>query len=195
MRCEIEASALPRLFSRKQTQLILGDGCHFVSYPIAGQRRINAVFCVSPEKLGPEWQAQLFAPHPILKYIADASAQWVKLPLFANSLPASWRRMQVTLIGDAAHIMPPHLAQGAGQSFEDIAYLKAQLQENPLSDALRSMAILRASQLKSTTSKASLTGQVIRLSGVPAKLRDSLLGLSGTDLLENWLADVWQAKT
>ena len=195
MRCEIEASALPRLFSRKQTQLILGDGCHFVSYPIAGQRRINAVFCASPEKLGPEWQAQLFAPHPILKYIADASAQWVKLPLFANSLPASWRRMQVTLIGDAAHIMPPHLAQGAGQSFEDIAYLKAQLQENPLSDALRSMAILRASQLKSTTSKASLTGQVIRLSGVPAKLRDSLLGLSGTELLENWLADVWQAKT
>jgi salicylate hydroxylase len=195
MRCEIEASALPRLFSRKQTQLILGDGCHFVSYPIAGQRRINAVFCVSPEKLGPEWQVQLFAPHPILKYIADASAQWVKLPLFANSLPASWRRMQVTLIGDAAHIMPPHLAQGAGQSFEDIAYLKAQLQENPLSDALRSMAILRASQLKSTTRKASLTGQVIRLSGAPAQLRDSLLGLTGTHLLENWLADVWQAKT
>jgi salicylate hydroxylase len=45
--------------------------------------------------------------------------------------------MQVTLIGDAAHIMPPHLAQGAGQSFEDIAYLKTQLQEKELSDALR----------------------------------------------------------
>ena len=195
MRSEIEARALPRLFSRTQTQLILGDGCHFVSYPIAGQKRINAVFCASPEKLGPEWQAQLFAPHPILKYVADDSAQWVKLPLFANSLPASWRRMQVTLIGDAAHIMPPHLAQGAGQSFEDIAYLKTQLQEKPLSDALRSMAILRASQIKSTTNKASLTGQVMRLSGLPAQLRDSLLGLSGAHLLENWLADVWQANS
>jgi salicylate hydroxylase len=194
MRCDIEANVLPRLFSRAQTQLILGDGCHFVSYPMAGQRRINMVFCASSEQLGPEWQAQLLAPHPILKYVADASPHWVKLPLFSNGLPASWRRMHVTLIGDAAHIMPPHLAQGAGQSFVDIAYLKAQLQEEALSDALRSMAIMRASQLKSTTSKASLTGQVMRLSGLPGQLRDSLLGLSGTHLLENWLADVWHAK-
>ena len=56
------------------------------------------------------------------------------------------------------------------------------------------MAILRASQLKATTSKATLTGQVMKLSGLPAQLRDSLLGLSGTHLLENWLADVWQGK-
>ncbi len=194
MRCEIKASALPRLFSRTQTQLILGDGCHFVSYPIARQRQINAVFCAPPEKLGPQWQAQLFTPHPILKYVADASANWIKLPLFSDSLPASWRRMQVTLIGDAAHIMPPHLAQGAGQSFEDIAYLKAQLREKSLPDALRSMAILRAYQLKSTARKASLTGQVMRLSGLPAQLRDSLIGLSGAHLLENWLADVWNIE-
>jgi hypothetical protein len=48
MRCEIEASALPRLFSRTQTQLILGDGCHFVSYPISGQRTDKfGVLCIT----------------------------------------------------------------------------------------------------------------------------------------------------
>ena len=40
---------------------------------------------------------------------------------------ALWRYQRLTLIGDAAHMMPPHLAQGAGQSFEDIAILDQML--------------------------------------------------------------------
>ena len=56
------------------------------------------------------------------------------------------------------------------------------------------MAVSRAGALKSISGKAGLTGQMMRLSGLPGQLRDSLLGLTGTQLVENWLADVWQAQ-
>ena len=35
----------------------------------------------------------------------------------------------------------------------------------------------------------------MRLSGLPGQLRDSLLGLAGTQLVENWLEDIWQATS
>lgn len=193
MRAELPADQLPRLFSRPQTQLILGDGCHFVSYPIAGMTKINVVFCASAETLAREWQIEILQSHLLLKYVQRAAPAWAKLPLYTDSPLASWRRLQVTLIGDAAHVMPPHLAQGAGQSFEDIADLQSRLTEEGLSHALRSMAVSRAGALKSISGKAGLTGQMMRLSGLPGQLRDSLLGLTGTQLVENWLADVWQA--
>ena len=194
MRTELPADQLPRLFSRPQTQLILGDGCHFVSYPIAGRQKINMVFCAAAETLNGEWEAKILQPHPLLKYLYRAAPDWAKLPLYTDSPIASWRRLQVTLIGDAAHVMPPHLAQGAGQSFEDIAALQSRLAEEGLSQGLRSMAVSRAGALKSISGKAGLTGQMMRLSGLPGQLRDSLLGLTGTQLVENWLADVWQAQ-
>ena len=194
MRAELPADQLPHLFNRPQTQLILGDGCHFVSYPIAGRQKINTVFCASAETLEGDWQTKILHPHPLLKYVHRAAPVWAKLPLYANSPLANWRRLHVTLIGDAAHVMPPHLAQGAGQSFEDVAELQSKLAEEDLSQALLSMAISRAAALKSVSGKAGLTGQMMRLSGLPGQLRDSLLGLTGTQLVENWLAEVWQTQ-
>jgi len=192
MRAQISADILPRLFSRPQTQLMLGDGCHFVSYPIAAQKQINCVFCASAEALHPEWEADMLAEHPLLKYLYAAKPQWAKLPLYRDDPIASWRRMGVTLTGDAAHMMPPHLAQGAGQGFEDIACLAVQLAKKDLSAGLRSMAIERAGQLKPVSGKAGVTGRVMRLSGLPGQLRDSLLGLAGAQLVESWLEDIWQ---
>lgn len=194
MRSEIAADILPRLFCRPQTRLMLGEGCHFVSYPIAAQKKINCVFCASAEALHPEWADSILAGHPLLKYLYDANPHWAKLPLYHDTPIASWRRMGVTLIGDAAHMMPPHLAQGAGQGFEDIAYLGAQLAIKDLSAGLRSMAIDRAARLAPVSGKAGVTGRIMRLSGLPGQLRDSLLGLAGAQLVENWLEDIWQGN-
>ena len=62
---------------------------------------------------------------------------------------ASWRRMGVTLTGDAAHMMPPHLAQGAFTGiFEDISMSWRAIGDKGFKSAsLRSMAIDRAGQL------------------------------------------------
>jgi hypothetical protein len=69
-----------------------------------------------------------------------------------------------------------------------------QLAKKDLSAGLRSMSIERAGQLKPVSGKAGVTGRVMRLSGLPGQLRDSLLGLAGAQLLENWLEDIWQGN-
>ena len=195
LRAEIEAHSLPRFFRRPQTRLILGDSAHFVSYPISAGERVNAVFCLSAAQAKSDWQTQLLTAHPTLKYLNQPHINWAKIPLFTEAPLANWRRGKVTLIGDAAHIMPPHLAQGAGQSFEDIAYLKTQLQTHQLTKALQITAIDRARAVRNVSGKAGLTGNIMRLSGLPQKMRDHLLGLGGAPLIENWLSDVWDAPT
>ncbi|MBT2225719.1 FAD-dependent monooxygenase [Nonomuraea sp. NEAU-A123] len=54
-------------------------------------------------------------------------------PLQEVVLPAPWYRGRVVLIGDAAHAVTPHLAQGAGMAMEDALVLAAEL------DATRSV--------------------------------------------------------
>jgi len=48
-------------------------------------------------------------------------------PLETLLVPAPWYRDRVVLIGDAAHVMPPALAYGAGLAFEDAVVLAEEL--------------------------------------------------------------------
>ncbi len=144
MRADIDARELPRLLRRAHTHLMLGRGCHFVCYPICRSSRVNAVFCAPETKLGHGWQERYFAPHPVLKYLTDTKAEWTRVPVWSSAAPASWRRGAYTLIGDAAHVMPPHLAQGAGQGFVDAAVLKTLLASNDLDSTLTLMPQMRA---------------------------------------------------
>ena len=81
----------PPVFSAANP-LMLGDGCHFVSYPLPHKNR-SIVFCASAEALHTEWEADMLAEHPLLKYLYAAKPHWAKLPLYRDDSIASWRRM------------------------------------------------------------------------------------------------------
>jgi 2-polyprenyl-6-methoxyphenol hydroxylase-like FAD-dependent oxidoreductase len=71
-------------------------------------------------------------------------------------LPAPWNRGRVVLIGDAAHVCPPTLAQGAAQALEDAAVLaEVLLGSECLDDAMWSSFTARRYDRARTVVEAS----------------------------------------
>jgi len=100
----------------------------------------------------------------------------------------------VVLAGDAAHSMPPHLAQGAGQGLQDAACLGQHLgHEDGIEAAFTLYARERAAAVSRIVQKADISGRIMGLSGPAAHLRDMVLNAGGPRLMQNWLAEVWSA--
>ena len=196
MRAEIPASVLAKSFSNPVCQLWLGRGGHFVCYPFTyqGQLLVNAVYCMKRSPTSSNTSAaiqQIFSRHPVLSSFADDNIVWQETDLpDCESLPV-WQRGGLTLIGDAAHQMPPHLAQGAGQVFEDIACLSNCLKQAPAEQALRDMARIRSHDVTAIMQKARQSGSVMRLDGLSARLRNNFIKIAGGEFVEDWLRSVW----
>lgn len=69
----------------------------------------------------------------VLASIADAELY----PHTRHQVPKVWGGARTTLVGDAAHVMPPALAQGANQSLEDAWLLAKLLSDGDITASLR----------------------------------------------------------
>ncbi|WP_433365508.1 FAD-dependent monooxygenase [Streptosporangium sp. CA-115845] len=115
------------------SQLWMGEQRHFLVYPVRRGTLINYVgFVPSREKAVESWTAEgdvetlrrEFAtwdsPVPRLLAEVEKTNWW---GLYDRDPLSTWTRGRLTLLGDAAHSMLPHLGQGANQSIEDAAAL------------------------------------------------------------------------
>ena len=107
----------------------MGDGKHFIVYPVRGGRLLNYVgFVPTKSETIESWSAagdrdELAASFngwdsPIVRLLqtVDACFWW---GLYDRHPLASWTSGRLVLLGDAAHAMLPHLGQGANQAIED----------------------------------------------------------------------------
>jgi salicylate hydroxylase len=122
----------------KDPALWLGSGRSFLLYPVAGGQLINMVAFVPTDT---ESEESWSAPGD-LKALAAEYAGWDKpVQDTINSLDETfrwgiydraplpyWSTSRITLMGDAAHPMVPHVGQGAGQSIEDAITLAVLLE-------------------------------------------------------------------
>jgi salicylate hydroxylase len=114
----------------------LGPGKHFLAFPVRANTLINYVGFVPTDAPAREsWSApgdpaalasQFVGWDPLVEAILAQVAQakttfwW---GLYDREPLPTWTRGRVTLLGDAAHPMLPHVGQGANQAIEDAVAL------------------------------------------------------------------------
>jgi salicylate hydroxylase len=192
MRADIDAADLPAVFAQPASNLWLGQGAHLVHYPIAGGDRINFAVTLSAQLAAGHWRAKIFGTNPLFDTLASGSFTWATTSVSPAGSPLCWRRGRLVLAGDAAHVMPPHLAQGAGQALQDAASLQQALTTaDSIDDALAIYARHRTSAVSAVVRKADISGKIMALGGAGGRLRNIMIGLAGPRFLQSWLADVW----
>jgi salicylate hydroxylase len=107
----------------------LGKGKHFLVYPLRAGKLINFVgFVPATQEMKESWSAagdpemlrREFAEwDPKIGYLLGQVQTTFRTALFDRDPLPSWTKGRLTLLGDAAHAMLPHLGQGANQSIED----------------------------------------------------------------------------
>ncbi len=186
------SSKVPKGFSYPNVQLWLGNSCHLVSYPIQNGQTVNFVFAFSESAFESQSINSLFGDHPILFMLSEYIDNWHLTSIKRTISLTSWRRGAVTLIGDAAHPMPPHLAQGAGQSFMDVACIENGLGKGlSLSDAIYNMINIRMPEAHSVAKKSKLSGNIFRIGRPFSGFRNQLISGAGQKIISDFLQDLW----
>jgi salicylate hydroxylase len=164
----------------------LGRGKHFLTYPLRAGRLINFVgFVPADHAMKESWSAP-GDPDALRREFADwdprigALLRQVRIvfrsALYDRDPLPTWTRGRLTLLGDAAHAMLPHLGQGANQSIEDgmaLATILAHTDRANVLAALLAYERLRRERTASVQSGARANGLRYDSFHADLKIRDA----------------------
>lgn len=151
----VDSASLPA-WPRKATELWMGDGKHFLVYPVRGGSLLNYVgFVPSDQHTSESWsapgdvaalRAAFDGWDPRIQELLAKVEETYWWGLYDREPLSSWTSGRLTLLGDAAHPMLPHLGQGANQAIEDgvaLSVLLAGADRQSAPDALLAYESLR----------------------------------------------------
>ncbi len=110
-------------------EMWLGPGKHFLTFPVRAGKLINYVgFVPADEEMKESWSAP-GDPDVLRREFAGWDARVGRVlravektfrwALYDREPLPTWTKQRLSLLGDAAHPMLPHLGQGANQAIED----------------------------------------------------------------------------
>jgi salicylate hydroxylase len=186
--------------------LWLGPGANVVHYPVRGGAEIAVVVIAVEGWQGQEWDAEAEGAalvaringfHTGLTAPLASASSWRKWALYRLAPLPSWTAGRVTLMGDAAHPMLPHLAQGGALALEDAVVLAACLSAHPgeEADAFRTYEAQRRHRAARVQAMSRRNGRIYHLGPPLAWARNAVLRvLSGERLMAgyDWLYG-WKA--
>ena len=140
----------------------LGKAKHFLTFPLRAGKLINYVgFVPADEEMKESWSApgdpavlrrEFAGWDPRIESLLDQVQATFRWALYDRDPLPTWSRGRLTLLGDAAHPMLPHLGQGANQSIEDgiaLATILARSDRNTVAAALLAYEGLRRDRVGS----------------------------------------------
>jgi salicylate hydroxylase len=163
--------------------LWLSRGINVVHYPVRGGSHIAFVIIAAEsrqeecEDAGPVQLPQLVQRlHPDLAAILDAGREWQKRPLYTLGPLPRWSDRRVTLIGDAAHPMLPHVAQGGVLALEDALILGDRVAAQPEeAEAFQSFEAVRRQRANSMQRVSRLNGRLYHMGPPLSWARNAVL--------------------
>jgi salicylate hydroxylase len=171
----------------------LAPRSHLVAYPVQRGEALNIVLISSGDAAsrwsGPvareDIQARFKACAPTLRSLAAIDGDWRQWPITTLPPLHDYARGRIALIGDAAHPMPPFLAQGAVMAMEDALVLTRHLKATPnqLEDALAAYARARLQRTHRVVATAEQQGQIYHMAGALRLARNATLRLLPPALL------------
>jgi len=201
----IPAKEVAAEFRAPMIHLWLGRDAHLVHYPVKAGRVINIVAITADSWNAPGWSAPAgradFLPRLVAESWAPAALAllnlpeaWLKWTLYDRGPLMRWSQGPVALLGDAAHPMLPHLAQGAAMAIEDAAVAAQCLARMPddAAAALQTYCAIRRGRACRVQRLAARNGAHYHLPGARALLRDMAMRMmGGARLLRHydWLYD------
>jgi salicylate hydroxylase len=114
--------------------------------------------------------------HEPLLRLLGSSDRYYKWALYDRDPLESWSKGRVTLLGDAAHAMLPHIGQGACMAIEDGYVLADVVSQHPdnLNEALRLYERLRLPRTRRAVLEARARGKEMHLTSKWAQIKRNI---------------------
>jgi salicylate hydroxylase len=163
----------------------LGAGKHFLVYPVRANQLVNYVgFVPTDEQMKESWSApgdpaalarEFAGWDPLVRAIVAQVETTFRWGLYDREPLPTWTRGRLTLLGDAAHPMLPHVGQGANQAIEDgiaLATVLGHADRATAPRALRAYESVRRERTAGVQRFARVNGARYDASGSDLRSRD-----------------------
>ena len=181
-------------------QVWMGDGKHFMVYPVRSGRLFNYVGFVPTKSETIESWSAIGDRDELVASFKEWDARVVRIlekvetcfwwGLYDRKPLGSWTNGRLALLGDAAHAMLPHLGQGANQAIEDGVALAVFLEgrdPREIPDALRWYEAFRRERTDIVQAEARKQG--LRLDSRSGSLQQRDQEITSSVELRRWLFD------
>jgi salicylate hydroxylase len=187
-RATLPMSALRSVLAMDRITLFMAPGYHAVCYPLPHREQVNvALFAHAKEAeaFGPQAQREPKLPWALLRsrhldaIMGAARGVWGIWPLSTVDTSV-WHQGGIGLIGDAAHAMLPHQAQGAAMAIEDAAILAPLLMtESDAEMAFARYGALRQPRVERVRRISRANGLAFHLEWPFTLARDAVIAAQG----------------